>query len=67
MSNDKQWYTFDEDRPTDEQEIEVLGPNGTWTAIYLDDGINGLLEHDETLSEIEEYKDMLRWRPREDL
>jgi len=54
---------FDEARPADGQAIEALFPDGKWyTGTYFDDGLDGVVESEDNVTEIEEYPEMM-WRP----
>ncbi len=55
-------FKFKNKRPSDGETIETLFPDGEWyTVIYLDDGIDGLLQDEFGYTEIEEFPNLI-WR-----
>ena len=56
------WKTW-KDRPAHESEIIVLLPGGEFAGMYYaDDGIDGLVEFEDNVMEVEEYADTTKWR-----
>ena len=56
-------FGFAASRPLDGQQIDVKHLSGDWeSATYYDDGINGIVVDENSVTEIEEYPYM-SWRP----